>query len=309
MSDLVVIGGAHIDRLARLSSAHRPQTSNPAAISETIGGGGFNAARAARRMGISVAMLSARGGDASGAEVAAAIQSAGITDLSSTHLDRSTPTYTAILEPGGELVTAIADMALYETSISRTLSRSPVKAALNDARAILIDANLADVAIAQTSEHYASSKPVFALAISAAKAVRLLANLALFAAVFLNRYEAATLTQLPTSASAAAHAAALAKLGVQRASVSAGREPAAALDHGKITLLPPPEITVVDVTGAGDALAGTTIASMLQTQDFLASLRLGHAAAALTASAQGPSPMIAINDIRALAENLKWTPA
>jgi pseudouridine kinase len=307
MTDLCVIGGAHIDRLARLAAHHRPQTSNPATINETIGGGGFNAARAARRMGARVAILSARGGDASGVAIANAIQDAGLMDLSSTHLDRATPTYTAILEPNGELVTAIADMALYEQAIARTLSRSPVKAALEASRSILVDANLSADVLSRITAQYNEDMPVFALAISSAKALRLREALPRFSAIFLNRHEASALNGLSSEAPSNEHAKALSALGVQRASISAGAECAALLDHGQVMLIEPPRIDVIDVTGAGDALAGTAISTMLQGHDFASALRFGHAAAALTACALGPCPPINKNAIVNLAQSLNWS--
>ena len=102
MSNLLIIGGAHVDRLARLKAPHRAHTSNPVEITEDVGGGCFNAGRAARRFAVNVSLLSARGADAAGGLVDQAIKSAGITDVSSVHLDRATPTYTAILAPDGE---------------------------------------------------------------------------------------------------------------------------------------------------------------------------------------------------------------
>ncbi len=305
-ANLLSIGGAHVDRLARLKAPHIAQTSNPVSISENVGGGSFNAARAARRFGIHVSMLSARGGDAGGTLVEEAIVAAGITDLSSVHLDRTTPSYTAILEPDGELVTAIADMGLYETAIARSFKRAPVQKAAASADAILCDANLTEAGIAGIFADVATGKPVYAIAISASKVRRFSQFLPSIACLFMNRFEAAALNGLPATTSYGAFVEAFRAKNLRRAVITAGGEPAMLLDGENITLLVPPPVRVVDVTGAGDCLAGTMVAAILGGSSFIDAAKLGLAAASLTASRQGPSPVISQQEIETLSASHQW---
>jgi pseudouridine kinase len=306
MSNLLIIGGAHVDRLARLKGPHWPQTSNPVRVIESVGGGGLNAGRAARRLNVNVAMLSARGGDTGGAMVEQAIAASGMTDLSSVHLDRATASYTAILEPGGDLVTAIADMDLYETAIARSYKRAPVQKAAALADAILCDANLSPLGLQGIFAEIAHGKPVYALAISAGKIERFAGLLPNLACLFMNSFEAAALTGLPEAATTIQYAQALHALGLSRAVVSAGGEPAAFLDGEKISLIRPPKVNVVDVTGAGDCLAGTMIAALLGGASFIKAAKLGLAGASITASRQGASPDIARAEIEALVASNQW---
>jgi sugar/nucleoside kinase (ribokinase family) len=292
-----------VDRLARLIAPHRAETSNPVTVTEEAGGGAFNAARALRRHGVEVAFLSARGADAGGALVEAAMAAAGIVDLAGVHLDRATPSYTALLEPGGELVTAMADMALHEAAFPKGLHRAPVRRAAASAEAFLCDANILPAALAAVVE-MAAGRPVFALAISAGKVSRLQAVLPHLAALFLNKHESAVLTGLDAAAPASVHAAALAGLGLRRAVVTAGGGAAAVLDAGRVTRLEPPAVEIVDVTGAGDALAGETIARLLSGSGFAEAATHGMAAAALTAARAGASPAIAVSEIDALAKTI-----
>jgi pseudouridine kinase len=312
MPRLLAIGGAHVDRIARLSGPHRPQTSNPASVTEDVGGGAFNALRAAKRLGVEAAIVSARGGDAAGERVEQAVESAGIVDLSAVHLDRATPSYTALLEPHGELVTAIADMDLYGFLLGRSFRRAPVQAWAETADAVLCDANLPVEGIMDVFTQLAKGRPVHALAISASKSERLKPFLHGLHGLYLNRHEAATMTGLHADCPVGEMAQALAALKTWRATISAGSGPLAVLEAGNIHLLDPPEIVVVDVTGAGDALAGTIIASLLNGESFLDAARNGVAAAALTASQPGACPDIALADITELAQRLKparkWTP-
>ena len=304
--NLLIIGGAHVDRLARLKGPHIAQTSNPVDVTEGVGGGSFNAARAAKRIGLNISMLSARGGDAAGVLVEDAIAAAGIADLSSVHLDRATPSYTAILQPDGELVTAIADMGLYETGISRSFKRAPVQKAAALADAILCDANLTAIGLLGVFTEVAHGKPVYALAVSATKIERLSRLLPYIACLFMNRFEAAALTGLPEDASMTDFGDALLGKKLFRAVITAGAEPAMFIDGDTITMLKPPPIKVVDVTGAGDCLAGTMVAALLKGFGFIEAAKLGLAAASLTASRQGASPEISLNEIEALAASHQW---
>ena len=62
---------------------------------------------------------------------------------------------------------------------------------------------------------------------------------------------------------------------------------------------------MVDVTGAGDALAGVTIAAMMRGEPLRQALREGIAAAVLTVA--GATAVLAISE-RALAETLALVP-
>jgi sugar/nucleoside kinase (ribokinase family) len=134
---LFAVGGAHMDRRGRVAGPHVPEASNPGTMREDVGGGAFNAARAAAQRGVSVSFMSLRGGDAAGQRVAEAIEEAGIEDCSAVFLDRTTPSYTAILTREGDLVTGLADMGLYDIGFARQLRRRRVRDAVAAADAIL----------------------------------------------------------------------------------------------------------------------------------------------------------------------------
>ncbi|MCR4269430.1 PfkB family carbohydrate kinase, partial [Nitratireductor sp. ZSWI3] len=169
---LLAVGGAHMDRRGRLAGPHRPATSNPGRMREEVGGGVFNAARAAALRGAAVSLMSMRGGDAAGERVADAIERAGFEDLSAVFLDRATPSYTAILDHEGELITGLADMELYELAFPKQMRRRKCREAAAAADAILCDANLPEAAIALLAAS-GGRGPLHAIAVSPAKAGRL----------------------------------------------------------------------------------------------------------------------------------------
>ncbi len=182
---LLAIGGAHIDRRGQLTVPHVPGASNPGRMREEVGGGVFNAARNAAQLGIEVDFLSVRGGDFEADLVEKAIRAAGFHDLSSVFLDRRTASYTAIIDQGGDVITALADMEIYEAALPRQITRRKTRDAIAACDAILTDANMPAEAIAKLLS-LAQSKPVCAIAISPAKAVRLRGALGALDCVFMN---------------------------------------------------------------------------------------------------------------------------
>lgn len=275
------IGGAHVDRRGRIAQTFVPGASNPGVMREEVGGGVFNALRNMVRRGDRASILSLRGGDPAGDAVARAIAEAGIADLSAVFLDRATPTYTAFLDREGELLAGLADMTLYDQAFDRQLARAGARDTIAVADAILCDANLPETALARLAEA-AADVPLFAIAISPAKAVRLRAVVARLSCLFLNRREAAALTGGRVATSARELVDMLRAIGLRRGVVTAGPGTLVAFDADAVYEADPPEPSeLVDVTGAGDALAGTVVSALARGADFATALREGLAAAKL----------------------------
>jgi pseudouridine kinase len=276
---LLAIGGAHIDRRGQLAVPHVPGASNPGRMREEVGGGVFNAARNAVQLGVDVAFLSARGGDMEGDLVEREIAAAGFVDLSSVFLDRQTASYTAIIDQDGDVITALADMDIYETALPRIITRRKTRDAIAACDAILTDANMPEAAIGALLS-LGDRKPVYAIAISPAKVIRLRAVLDRLDCVFMNAREANALAQADDLASAVVR---LMQAGLRRAVISQGDGPVFLIeDKMAREIAAPKTVEVADVTGAGDALAGVTIAALIQGKDFEVAVRLGMEAATHT---------------------------
>ncbi|TPM50667.1 carbohydrate kinase family protein [Mesorhizobium sp. B2-3-2] len=287
---VLAVGGAHIDRRGQVSGAYVPAASNPGTMREDVGGGVFNALRSAVRRGVSGSLLSVRGGDAAADTVSRAIAEAGIADLSAVFLDRTTPSYTALIDREGELLVGFADMALYELAFAKQIRRSRVREEIAAADAVLCDANLPSAALERLAS-LAAGKPVFAIAISPAKVVRLKPVLGGLAVAFMNRREAVALAGLDDAASQKIIVDGLRSAGLDSAVVTAGGSPVLGFDRdGSFAVVPPPPRKIVDVTGAGDALAGATVAALLRDMPLRAALREGVAAATLAIESAGAVP-------------------
>lgn len=256
MTDILVLGGAHIDRRGRISGQTAPGASNPGTWREEAGGGGFNCARNLARLGHLVTMVSPRGGDAEGEAVARAAAAAGVIDQPFTFLDRRTPTYTAIMERDGNLVIALADMELYRLFGPRRLAVRQVRDLLDKARFLLADANLPEEtlwAVARASKSRAV--PLAGIGISPAKVVRFKEILPSVDWLFVNEAEARALTgEAPNDHRA--WPGILRSAGLKGGAVTRGARELVAWDGPKMALLtPPPLERIGDVTGAGDGFA------------------------------------------------------
>lgn len=194
--NILVLGGAHVDRRGRIHAETAPGASNPGSWFVEAGGGAFNAARNLARLGHTVRLIAPRGGDAEGEIVAQAALAAGVDDTPFTFLDRATPSYTAIIERDGNLVVALADMELYRLFSPRRIQQRAVREAFAATDAVVTDANLpAETVAAIAAAARANGKPAFGIAISPAKVVRFRDALpGLSGGLFMNEAEARALT-------------------------------------------------------------------------------------------------------------------
>ncbi|WP_432283848.1 carbohydrate kinase family protein [Aminobacter sp. BA135] len=295
---ILAIGGAHVDRRGRMTAPFVAGASIPGSMSEEVGGGAFNALRGAVRRGATGALMSLRGGDAAGDAVASEIAANGIEDLSAIFLDRATPSYTALLDRDGDVVAALADMSLYELAFAKQLRRAKTREAIAGTDAVLCDANLPEAALAKLGE--IADKPLFAIAISPAKAVRLAPILGKLSCLYMNRREAAVLADVAADSTPDAFARGLRATGLMRGVVTAGGSSVFAYDAaGLIEITPPAPRWIVDVTGAGDALAGAATVALLRGLPLERALREGIAAAVLAIESASAVPDLAQADFDA----------
>lgn len=281
MVKILVFGGAHIDRRGHISVGFTAGASHPGVWHEEAGGGAFNAARNLSCLGHHVTLIAPRGGDAAGELVSEAALRAGITDRPFTFLDRATPSYTAIIEQNGNLVAGLADMDLYHIFTPRRLRVRSVREAISATHAILMDANLpAETLTAIGRKAKEEGKFLAAMGISPAKVLRLKHALPFIDMLFVNQREALALTGKDDITDAIVH---LKSLDLRGFIITNGREPIHAFHNGSDTLVQPPdEATIVDVTGAGDALAGAVLSALLKGTELAIALRDGVAAAVIT---------------------------
>ncbi len=266
------VGAANLDRHARLMSPHVAATSNRAAVLETAGGVSLNMASRFAACGGRATLKTALGQDAAATMIRQTLDDRGVT-LQADTAER-TGTFASILEPGGELVTAVSDMVAldeYEPEIPTS-----------GYDWVVVDANLSQRALKGLTN---GSPPNLALAtVSTAKAPRLIDVLNKAAIIFTNIPELAALSgnaAEPFQWFRARTAAILV--------ASDGPRPLWLLDDEDVTPFPIPQSdTIVDVLGAGDALAGTMLHAMAIGKSLAGALAAGLDAAARTVQVAGP---------------------
>jgi len=288
---ILCIGAAHVDVRARALDPVVMGSSNPVVVRRDLGGVACNVATALARLGHDVRLISRIGRDGEGDRLLAAAVASGIDATGiGRSADRPTATYTALLDPGGEMVVALADMAIYDELTPAALG--PALAAAADRPMWMVDANLPAEALAAVAAACPKGGRLAADAVSVAKAPRLGGIVERLAVLVCNADEAAALTGRPVRHPLEVCEAAASLRGAGAGTVAiglgaAGAYVASASDDG---FLPSMTAAVVDTTGAGDALLAGLLHAVAHGQDGVRALAAGLAAAALTVESAGTVP-------------------
>jgi pseudouridine kinase len=281
-ADLICIGGANIDRKLRTLGTLQMGTSNPSIQFEAFGGVARNVAENLTRLGLPTQLISAVGDDAAGRALLAGAASIG---LSTRHTwvapGAATGTYTAILDGSGQMVLALAAMPLIDHLTPPILGQSSTERAR--ARLTVLDLNLpASSVTALLDEAHEQRAALVAVAVSEPKMNRLPRDLRGLQCLILNRGELQAL--LPEARSHTEAFDVLHGRGVRQIVLTQGAAGIVCSAAGEaVQHLPAPFVEVVDVTGAGDALAAGVCAGLYRfAHDLDTACRIGLRLAALT---------------------------
>lgn len=256
---IAVYGGINVDIQARCASAYRAGDSNPGSVGVAAGGVGRNLAANLAGLGARVSLVSVFGDDDEAAMLKADC-AARCVDCSRSLAVSGLPScrYLCLLDADGTLVGAVADMDAIDRFGPDELLR--LATAGDEADALVLDANLPADTLAAAAARW-RDKPVILDPVSVAKAPRALSALPHLAMLKPNRAEAAALAGFQPGGLAEALAAAreIRKRGTGAVFVSLGPGGLAwSSPEGEGRALPP-DMPVVNVSGAGDA-AGAALA-------------------------------------------------
>jgi len=284
------VGAANLDRKLRSLAPLALHTSNPASQGESFGGVARNIAENLARLGTAVALLTAIGNDSSGATLLAHAESLGIDTHGALRLpDAASGTYTAVLDADGDMVVALADMALYDRITPGFVAAR--QAQLASSALVVADLNLPlDTVEAIVAEARRSEVALVLVAVSEPKMARLPRNLAGVRLLILNAGELAARVGRTLDGDAAFETA-MREVQAQGArDLIVTRGAAGVLltqADGSIARLAAPTAEVVDVTGAGDAFAAAVCWSLARgdaqgPDDLLLACRRGLRLSSLT---------------------------
>jgi pseudouridine kinase len=221
------------------------------------------------------------GGDENGTAVVAHLNSLGVDTSLVSVAARPTASYTAILEPNGELVLGLADMDLYDEIVPGVLDVPLGAARLREHALWFVDTNLPGETIAWLLDR-AGGIPVAVDAISVVKARKLRGVLPRISILFANLAQAASVADVESIPDAAHAARALHALGARAGIVTAGAAGIAVWIGDDVRTLAALPAVPRDVTGAGDALIAGTLFGLTEPRSLFDAAPLGLAAAAIT---------------------------
>ncbi|MEQ8356141.1 MAG: PfkB family carbohydrate kinase [Kiloniellaceae bacterium] len=279
--EIAVVGACHTDRKARAAAPYVEAASNPVALQACPGGVARNVAENLARLGASVRLVTRLGGDPEGEALYAGLSGLPI-DLTGISRSDTAPTafHLIALQPDGEMLVAVADMRVYDEITPARLESLPRSFWSVDA--IFADCNLPAETLAYLAALRREDRRFAVNGVSPAKAVRVKDHLTACDLLFVNRREAAALLDVAPDASAPAAAAALAEAGVGEVVITLGAAGICLAGGGEVLELPTLEGQLLDVTGAGDALAAAYLEARLRGHDLCRAGRRALAAARLT---------------------------
>ncbi len=286
----VVIGGANLDFKSQTFDRPILGTSNPGRSRVSAGGVGRNVAENLARLGVDTALVTALGDDADGLRLVAETESAGVNLRHALTTRRPTGMYTALLDDAGEMVIAVSAMDGIDEITADVIGAR--RELISRAQILVLDCNVPVEALLLAAKTASENDvPVVVDPVSVAKAGRILAMLRAGHCLHtitpnLDELHALTGGDGTTeadldSASALLHAMGAqqvwVRLGVRGSFLSAMQNGAQRSEH--LAACP---ATLVDATGAGDAMLAGYAAGLVRGLDAFTAARYGRAAAAIT---------------------------
>lgn len=276
---VVVLGGANVDVLARPSASAVPATSNPGQVTVTAGGVARNVAENLARLGTPVALVAVVGSDAHGDLVLEATAGAGV-DVDLVRRGQSTTgVYVALLDAEGELVGAVSDM-----DAGASLSSTDVALAqglVAGADLVVLDGNLETAVLAAAWDAAVAAGIAVVLdPVSVPKAA------AIAPLLRAERPLAVLSAGVAELAALAPEGPGLLDRGVQVLWERSGPAGSVLRTREATVGIEALRATVVDVTGAGDAMLAAYCHAVLGGADPREAASYAHAAAALTVASR-----------------------
>jgi pseudouridine kinase len=282
---VLVLGGAGVDIVGRLKEELRERTSTQANIRYSWGGVARNVAENLARLGLDVNLITVVGQDETGERLLRDARSAGVNIDASLRCDDPTGTYLAVVDAAGGLKFGLDDMR-----VLRSLSSDYIRDhedLFRDASLLFVDSNLPKKTLRTAMSLARKAKlPVCADPTAVGLASRLLPYLDRLFMITPNSSEAAIycedldiIINRHQALEAARH---LVSHGVQIVVITLGEEGLTYATPDTSGYIPALRTTVVDPTGAGDALSATIIFAMLNDIPLDEAVRLAVSSASLT---------------------------
>ncbi len=288
---VLVIGAAGVDIVGRLRGELRSKTSTPAVIRSSYGGVARNVAENLVRLGQPVNLISVVGEDDEGDRLLQGLIAAGVNPERVLRTSQYvTNSYLAIIDSQGELQFALDDMRAINCLTPQFIREQA--ALFKEASILFVDANLPkDTLRTVMSLARRAHLPICADPTSVSLAVRLRPYLSRFFLMIPNNAEAAVLSERTSPVNGRRQALEVAKYlisqGVDIVIITMAEQGLCYATSESSGYIPAIKTSILDPTGAGDALTATVIFALLNDIPLDDAVRLGVSAASLTLRFRG----------------------
>ncbi|MEO1248519.1 MAG: carbohydrate kinase family protein [Pseudomonadota bacterium] len=280
---IACLGAANIDRKAQSLQPVVLGSSNPVRTTERPGGVARNVCENLARLECKVGLFAPLGDDGAGAAIRDSLVALGVTMAPGIQAaSLPTATYTALTDPKGELVVGIADLAICDAVPADPSSQ--LMDFLSGYSTWFFDTNLPRAFLQRLVLDRPNHVTVAVDTVSVAKARKLEDFLDSIDMLFCNADEAAALAgatkKAPLDIIMTAHG--LRDQGVDTIVITYGSDGCYVAGDGVGDFIPAFPVTLMDVTGAGDALTAGTLYGRATGMPIDQAIRQGLAAAAIT---------------------------
>ncbi len=279
-----VLGGCNIDIIGFPTQKLIARDSNPGRVKISHGGVGRNIAENMVHLGVPTKLISAVGDDLYGKKILDHAASIGL-DMKNTLVlgGKSTSTYLAVLDRQGDMQLAISHMdILNEISIEFIQTVRPV---IEGAKFCVIDTNIPENVIGYVLDNF-KNMVFFLDTVSTAKAMKVKNKIGAFHTIKPNKIEAELLSGIKIEKEEDLRKASeyFLSQGVKRVFITLGEKGVFFQDEKRHQLIPNPQISVVNATGAGDAFLAGLAYCYFHDKDTEESARFAMTAAILALS-------------------------
>lgn len=304
---VLVVGASIIDIVGFSSVNYRPQTSNPGRIKVSLGGVSRNIAETTARLGINTKFISVIGDDENGKKILEHSKQMGYDMSDSLFLRNSTtPTYLAVLNEKGEMVSAVVDVqSLNQLDISFIKSKSEI---INNADFAFVDANNPTLLEYILKTHSGITRFILD-PISTAKAETVKHLMQYFHTVKPNRFEAEVMVGFKLDSTKALIKAAevMLKTGVKNVFISLDENGVFYATKTQKGILRASSSNVVNVTGAGDSFVAGLAHGYMNNLSFKDTLKFSIAASLLTITTEGTiHPDMSVRAVENIMNQTDW---
>ena len=279
-----VLGGCNVDITGFPFKKLIAHDSNPGQVKISQGGVGRNIAENMVHLGISTKLISALGDDLYGKKILDHAASIGL-DMKNTPVftGKSTSTYLAILDEQGDMQVAISHMdILNEITVDFIQNTRPV---VERAKLCVIDTNIPEDVISYVLDNFKNTE-FFLDTVSTAKARKMKNKIGAFHTIKPNKIEAELLSGIKIENDNDLRKASefFLEKGVKRVFITMGEKGVFFQDAKTHKLIPSPQVSVVNATGAGDAFLAALAFCRFHDKEIEESARFAMTAAILALS-------------------------